>query len=110
MGATISGMASAIFQGLRLGLTAIDLNASAWTATTHSFISLESGIPYGNDDTAISHSDECRLLYVAEVEGHSRLPICPRRPFGTTRSCDTEVEVRQHAECAGHHLQYISWS
>jgi hypothetical protein len=23
--------------------------------------------------------------------------------------CDTEIEVRQHAKCAGHHLQYISW-
>jgi hypothetical protein len=110
VGATISGMASVIFQGVRIGLTAIELHASAWTATAHTFISLKSEIPYGNDDTVISRWDECRLLYFAEAEGHARLPVCPWRPFGATRLCDTEIEVRQHAKCAGHHLQYISWS
>lgn len=54
MGATISGMANVIFQGVRIGLTAIELHASAWTATAHSFISLKSEIPYGNDDTVIT--------------------------------------------------------
>jgi hypothetical protein len=110
MGAAISGMADAIFQGVRIGLIAIELHVSAWTATTHSFISLKSEIPYGNDDTEISRSDECRLLYLAETDGHSRLPICPWRPFGRTKLRDSEIEVRQHAKCMGHHLRYISWS
>jgi hypothetical protein len=109
-GAAISRMASVIFQWVPIGLTAIELHAAAWAATAHSFISLESEIPYGNDDTVISRSNECRLLYFAEAEGHSQLPICPWRAFGATRLCDTEIEVRQHAKCAGQHLQYISWS
>lgn len=110
MGAIISGMANPILQWARTGLTAIELHASAWTATTHSFISLKSQIPCGNEDTEISRSDECRLLYLAEAEGHSRLPICPWKPFGNTILCDTEIEVRQHKKCTGHHLQYISWT
>lgn len=110
MGASISGMASTILQGVRIGLTAIELHASAWTGTVHSFISLKSEMPYGNDDTVVSRSDECRMLFLAETEGHSRFPVCPWQPVGTTRLCDTEIEVWQHANCAGHYLQYVSWS
>jgi hypothetical protein len=110
MGATISGMANVIFQQVRIGLMAIELNASAWTATTHSFISLKPEGLCENDDTEISRSDECRLLYLTEAEGHSRLPISPWKPFGTTMLCDTDIDVRRHAKCTGHSLQYISWS
>ncbi|KAI9739914.1 MAG: hypothetical protein M1818_004970 [Claussenomyces sp. TS43310] len=110
MGAIISGMANIIFQQARIGLMAIELHASAWTATTHSFISLKPEGLCGNDGTEISRSDECRLLYLAEAEGHSRLPNSPWKPFGTSVLCDTDIDVRLHAKCTGHYLHYISWS
>jgi hypothetical protein len=110
MGAVISGMADVIFQQVRIGLMAVELNASAWTATTHSFISLKPEGLCGKDGTEISRSDECQLLYLVEAEGHSRLPISPWKPFGTTTLCDTDIDVRRHARCTGHYLQYISWS
>ena len=110
MGAIISGMANTIFQQVRIGSMTIELHASAWTATTHSFINLKPEGLCGNDGTEISRTNECRLLYLAEAEGHSRLPISPWKPFGTTLLCDTDIDIRRHAKCTGHYLQYTSWS
>ena len=110
MGAIISGMANTIFQQVRIGSMTIELHASAWTATTHSFINLKPEGLCGNDGTEISRTDECRLLYLTEAEGHSRVPICPWKPFGTTLLCDTDIDIRRLAKCTGHYLQYTSWS
>ncbi|KAK0111646.1 hypothetical protein ONS95_001990 [Cadophora gregata] len=110
MGAAISGMADPILQWARSGLTAIELHAAAWTATTHSFISLVSDDLYGHEDQEISRSDECRLLFLTDAEGYSRIPVCPWKPFGNTALGDTEIEVRNHGKCTGHYLQYIGWS
>ncbi|XMA11599.1 hypothetical protein WAI453_004390 [Rhynchosporium graminicola] len=110
MGAAISGMADPILQWARTGLTAIELNAAAWTSTAHSFISLISDDLRSHEDQEIPRSDECRMLFLTDAEGYTRVPICPWKPFGNTAWCDTEIEVRQHNKCAGHHLQYISWS
>lgn len=109
LGAIISGMAQIILPYVRIGLLSVELHASAWTATTHSFISLRPPTPCGVSNTEIHRSDECRLLYLTESEGHSRVPVCPWKPFGTTPLCDTEIEVRQHAKCSGHYLQYLGW-
>lgn len=49
MGAAVSGIAAAILQWARIGLTAIELHASAWTATANSFISLTSDDPCGHE-------------------------------------------------------------
>lgn len=50
------------------------------------------------------------MLFLTDAEGRTRIPICPWKPFGNTALCDTEIEVRKHGKCTGHHLQYISWS
>lgn len=110
LGAIISGMHMTIFQHVRLGLLAIEPHASAWTATTHTFIGLRPRSPCVNKSVEISRSDECRLLYLAEREEHSRLPISPWKPFGTTLLRDTDIDVRRHATCARHYLRYVSWS
>jgi len=110
MGAAISGMADSILQWTKSGLTAIELYAAAWTATTHSFISSMSDAACRYEDRTISRSDECRLLFLTEAEGYTRIPICPWKPFGDTAVCDTEIEVRQHRHCRDHYLQYVSWS
>jgi hypothetical protein len=68
LGAIISGMHMTIFQHVRLGLLAIELHASAWTATTHRFIGLRPRSPCVINSVEISRSDECRLLYLAERE------------------------------------------
>ena len=110
MGAAISGMADPILQWSRTGLTAIELHAAVWTVTTHSFISLVPDDLYGHGGQGVPRSDECRLLFLTEAEGYTRIPICPWKPFGNTLLCDAEIEVRNHSKCTGHHLQYISWS
>jgi hypothetical protein len=63
-----------------------------------------------HEDQDISRSDECRLLFLTDAQGYTRIPICPWKPFGNTALCDTEIEVRKHRKCIGNHLQYISWS
>ena len=109
LGAIISGMAQIILPYVRNGLLSVELHASAWTATAHSFISLRPSTSCAVNSQEIHRSDECRLLYLTESEGHSRVPICPWKPVGTTPLCDTEIEVRQHAKCSGHYLQYLGW-
>ncbi|GKZ97611.1 hypothetical protein AnigIFM59636_000998 [Aspergillus niger] len=42
-------------------------------------------------------------------EHHTRWPICQWTPFGVTALQDTEIDVRLHADCAGHCLQYAGW-
>ncbi|KAJ8070713.1 hypothetical protein OCU04_001084 [Sclerotinia nivalis] len=110
LGAIISGMAQVTLPYVRNGSLSVELHASAWTSTIHSFINARPSIQCTIDNNGISRSDECRLLYLTESEGHSRVPVCPWKPFGTTLLCDTEIEVRQHAKCSGHYLQYLSWS
>ncbi|CAD6444267.1 8b13afad-1427-4a10-b3bc-d4cea8009edc [Sclerotinia trifoliorum] len=110
LGAIISGMAQIILPYVRNGLLSVELHACAWTSTTHSFINARPPTRCAIGNNEISRSDECRLLYLTEAEGHSRVPVCPRKPFGTTLLCDTEIEVRQHAKCSGHYLQYLEFT
>jgi hypothetical protein len=110
LGAIIIGMEDDIFRPVRTGMFAIDLLAAAWTATTHSFIGPGSLVPSLREGNKISRSDECRLLYLADCEEHSRVPMCPWQPFGNTSLSDTDISVREHASCQGHHrLQYEGW-
>lgn len=102
LGAIISEMAQIILPYVRNGLLSVEFHASAWTSTTHSFVLARPPTPCAISNNEISRSDECRLLYLMESEGHSRVPVCPWKPFGTTLLCDTEIEVRQHAKCPGH--------
>lgn len=87
-------------------MAALDLPASAWTGTTQTFLTSQMG---DNNGESVRRDDECRLLFITACEGHERPPIWPWKPFGVTQICDTELPVRQHAQCAAHCLEYESW-
>jgi hypothetical protein len=109
LGAILTGAVKRILQDLRNGMSSLELNAAAWTATTHSFITIRPSTPRGSLNE-IPRADECRLLFLSGHEGYSRVPICPWKPFGTTPICDTEIEVQLHAHCKGHCMLYLYWS
>ena len=109
LGAILTGGEKQILSGLRSGLSAVELHAAAWTDTAHSFIGPWSHSAILISNSAIRRSDEARLLFLTGSEGFSRSPVCPWRPFGYTPIKDTDIEVRQHAHCNGHCLEYASW-
>ncbi|KAK2760784.1 hypothetical protein FQN54_002022 [Arachnomyces sp. PD_36] len=109
LGAILTGAAKPILRDIRSGQYALELNSSAWTSTTQSFLTVSPSHLDASDDPIIHRSDECRLLFLTGSEEHSRVPICPWKPFGTTSLCDTEIEVQTHSHCKGHSLQYIDW-
>lgn len=106
LGAILIGLAKSILRDIRAGMTALDLTASAWTGTTQTFLTSKLGT---SDGEPIRRDDECRLLFISACEAHNRPPIWPWKPFGATPLRDTELPVRQHAQCAGHCLVYESW-
>lgn len=110
LAAVIFGLEKTILQPLRIGLTTVDLHAEAWSGTFHSFIHFRPHTPCVTSTDEILRSHECRLLFLSGSESHSRLPVCPWQPFGTTPIALADIGVRQHARCNGHFLQYVSWS
>lgn len=106
LGAILTDSANSVLRDVRAGMTALDLPASAWTGTTQTFLTSEIG---GSHNELIRREDECRLLFITACEGHERPPIWPWKPFGFTKICDTELLVRQHAQCADHCLEYECW-
>jgi hypothetical protein len=65
---------------------------------------------HGINDESIRRDDECRLLFITASKRHERPPVWPWKPFGATQLCDTELTVREHAQCAATHcLEYQSW-
>ncbi|GMG38898.1 unnamed protein product [Aspergillus oryzae] len=107
LGAIITDIAKITLRDIRTGLTALDLNAAAWTGTVQSFIALKPGL---SDGITIRREDECRLLFITGCDGFIRVPIYPWKPFGATLLYDTEPQVRQHACCGCHCLEYHSWN
>jgi hypothetical protein len=57
----------------------------------------------------ITRADECRLLFITQCEGYSRIPVCPwKKPFGSTAVADVEPKhMRHQGHC--HCLKYASW-
>jgi hypothetical protein len=107
LGAIVVGLANPTIRNIRIGLTATDFNAAAWTGTHQSFITVEPGT---NDGQMIRREDECRLLFITACDGYTRPPIHPWKPFGETRLLDTEIAVQQHAACRCHCLKYKTWN
>ncbi|KAJ5950475.1 uncharacterized protein N7479_008888 [Penicillium vulpinum] len=105
LGAILAGSANNVLRDIRIGLVALDLPASAWARTAQTFLTSEMET---NNSEAIRRDDECRLSFITACEGHDRPPIWPWKPFGKTQLCDTDLTVRQHAQC-GHCLEYESW-
>ncbi|CEJ61171.1 hypothetical protein PMG11_09711 [Penicillium brasilianum] len=91
---------------LWLGMMALDLPASALTGTTQTFLTLGIGSSHGK---SICRDDECRLLFITACEYHERPPVWVWKPFGFTKLCDTELPLREHAQCASHCLEYECW-
>lgn len=109
LGAIITGLESRLLQSIRTGMSPVDIHAAAWTGTVHSFITSACSTQPDINMAHISRADECRLLFIANCEDYPRAPICPWQPFGTTMLLDTEIGVRKHEKCTGHHLRYLSW-
>ncbi|RAL17789.1 uncharacterized protein BO97DRAFT_430721 [Aspergillus homomorphus CBS 101889] len=106
LGASLVGIVKSTLRDIRIGLTALNLNAGAWTGTEQSFLTSQ---PQATDRETIYREDECRLLFLAGSEGHNRVPSWPWKPFGETRLCDTELTIRRHAHCGCHLLNYRTW-
>ncbi|KAF2253675.1 hypothetical protein BU26DRAFT_515998 [Trematosphaeria pertusa] len=105
LGSTILGLQKKLLQGVRFGLIPIELHAAVWSGTVQSFIQQPVAHPlvvHGH----VARADECRLLFLSQANHHARVPVCQWKPFGTTPVADVDVEVRLHAECEGHGLQY----
>ena len=109
VGAIIWGMEKTILQQIRGGHFAVELHAAVWTGTVHTFINTSPINSHVTSDKDISRLDECRLLYLTGSIDHQRAPICPWKPFGTIPLDLADVEVRHHATCSEHCLQYVSW-
>jgi hypothetical protein len=102
LGVIILGMESRIFDHVRTGMSAVETLAAAWTSTTHSFLGPGQFLPASYEGTKISRTDVCRLLYLVEMEDHSRVPICPWTSFGDTELSDSSLFLNP---LAAHHSQ-----
>lgn len=107
LGAVLTGIARSTLRDIRTGLTALELNAAAWTGIEQSFITGKLSI---NDGVVIRREDECRLLFITGCDGYARPPIHPWKPFGETRLYDSEIPVQLHARCNCHFLDYRYWN
>jgi hypothetical protein len=110
LGATVLGLQKKLLQDVRYGLIPIDLHSAAWSGTIQSFIQLPVSDPLVVDGR-VSRADQCRLLFLSRSGSHGRVPLVQWKPFGATPLADADVEIRLHAECKGHGLQYqrFSW-
>lgn len=110
LGAVVLGLRDRLLREVGWGSLPVDLVASAWTGSTQSFMQTPVTI---NPITggSVERADECRLLFLAQSEHHRCFPICPWKPFGSTPLGDTDIEVRKHADCIAHRLDYegMSW-
>ncbi|OJJ04312.1 hypothetical protein ASPVEDRAFT_43781 [Aspergillus versicolor CBS 583.65] len=106
LGGVILGIHKDVLRDGRFGLIPTEPHAAAWSGTIQSFMQ-EPIYPAANE--SILRSDECRLLYLTQEEHHTRWPVCPWTPFGSTALKDTEIDVRLHANCTIHGLQYAGW-
>jgi hypothetical protein len=108
LGGIIMRVQKDILQLGRFGVMPIELHAAAWSGTIQSFIQEPVSEPPARNGV-IQRSDECRLLFLVQADGYIRVPICPWEPFDTTALEDTNMEVRVHADCKEHGLQYAGW-
>lgn len=111
LGAFITGVQIRSLQEARQGWWKIDLHVAAWTGTLMSFIQEPvSLLPPGTNE--ISRADECRLMYLSHDQSYTVPPLFPFAPFGFTAIIDTNIDVRQHAQCEiSHRLEYegLTW-
>lgn len=105
LGAMITGAHKNLLKSPRglLGTEEIDLHEAAWTGTLVSFIE-EPVTGIHRDASSIARADEWRLAYLSQgLSEYKFPPLYPYPPPGTTAIEDLDIEVRQHATCAGKH-------
>ncbi|OAR03087.1 hypothetical protein LLEC1_07144 [Akanthomyces lecanii] len=105
LGAITLGFEEKLMREVGFGQMPIDLTSFAWSGTIQSFMQ-EPISKSCMHKRCIERADECRLLFLAQSNYHSRLPVCQWRPFGATPLEDVDIEVRSHVECQGHRLRY----
>ncbi|KAL4757076.1 uncharacterized protein BDW70DRAFT_153652 [Aspergillus foveolatus] len=105
-GGAIVGIHKRVLQDSQFGLIPTEPHAAMWSGTIQSFMQERVHPAAGNH---ILRSDECRLLYLTQEEHHTHWPVCQWKPFGATALNDTEIDVRLHASCTGHGLQYAGF-
>ncbi|KAM5354524.1 hypothetical protein ACJ41O_001171 [Fusarium nematophilum] len=110
LGSLILGLSGALLQEVRFGQIPIDLQSALWSGTVQSFIQLPLSRPLVVDGR-VMRADECRLLFLSQSGHHARTPVCPWKPFGSIPVEDMDIEIRVHAGCEDHQLQYqgIFW-
>ncbi|KAK8144091.1 hypothetical protein G3M48_006299 [Beauveria asiatica] len=109
LGAITLGFEEKLMREVGFGQMPIDLTSFAWSGTVQSFMQG----PISNAsirERRIERADECRLLFLAQSNYHSRLPVCQWRPFGSTPLEDADIDVRNHVDCQGHRLRYEGFS
>jgi hypothetical protein len=111
LGITVLGLQKKLLKDVRFGQIPIDLHSAAWSGTVQSFIQQPVSKPLAVNGY-VKRADECRLLYLTQSDNHARAPVCQWKPFGGTPTDDVEIEVRSHAQCEGHQLQYqgFAWA
>ncbi|KAK3310937.1 uncharacterized protein B0T15DRAFT_482102 [Chaetomium strumarium] len=109
LGVTILGLQKELLQDVRYACIPIGIPSAVWSGTIQSFLQQPVSSPpvYRG---RVSRADQCRLLFLSRTGLHDRAPVCQWRPFGTTPIDDTDVEVRLHARCKNHVLQYQGFS
>lgn len=107
-GVTVLGLQKSLLQQVRYGQLPIDLVSCSWAGTIQSFMQAPLG-DSGHKST-VARADECRLLFLTQSAHHLRLPVCQWKPFGSTPIESADIEIRKHAACQGHGLQYEGFS
>ncbi|KAH6706238.1 hypothetical protein BKA61DRAFT_558683 [Leptodontidium sp. MPI-SDFR-AT-0119] len=111
LGAFIIGAKTRSLQEARQAWWKIDLHVAAWTGTLMSFIQ-EPVSTLAPGTKELSRADECRLMYLSHDQYYTTPPLFPFPPFGSTAITDTNIDVRQHAQCeTSHGLEYegLTW-
>ncbi|KAK3689024.1 hypothetical protein B0T22DRAFT_498913 [Podospora appendiculata] len=92
LGATVLGLQNELAgSAVRSGQMMIDLDAAAWSGTIQSFIQLPVSLPLLAANRTVRRADECHLHFHSQSEFHTRVPIFPWKPFGTTNLHDTDL-------------------
>lgn len=100
LGGVIMGVHKHVFGDARFGMIPVNLHSAAWMGTMQSFIQEPVSLPWVVE-SHVRRSDECRLLYLAQTEFRTRVPMCQWMPFRVTAVEDTDVNIRLHLECSG---------
>ncbi|KAJ6033875.1 uncharacterized protein N7446_007828 [Penicillium canescens] len=113
LGATINGVRGFLLDVLRGGDLAVSLEAEAWMGVNTTFLTMKMNPDcYDKDADTINKEDECKLLFLHNHthHNHGHLPVWSWKPFGKTKICDTEAELRGHLECGCHVLKYEGYN